>query len=53
MGKLVEIGAIYWILSLVLKDYLPQNMTSWLLKRNKERFDPLKFKVCYFVNVIK
>jgi hypothetical protein len=46
MGRFFEIGAFVGILSLVLKDELPQSMTNWLLRRNQERYDPLKFRIC-------
>jgi hypothetical protein len=44
-GRFNEIGAFVGISSLVLRDELPQSMTSWLLKGNQERFDPLKSRV--------
>jgi hypothetical protein len=46
MGRFDESGAFVGILSLVLKDELPQSMTSWLLRGNQERFDPLKSRIC-------
>jgi hypothetical protein len=45
MGRFDEIGASIGISSLVLRDELPQSMTSWLLKENQERYDPLKSRV--------
>jgi hypothetical protein len=46
MGKFDEIGAFVGILNLVLKNQLSQSMTSWLLRGNREKFDPLKFRIC-------
>jgi len=45
MGRFDEIGAYVGISSLVLKDELPQSMTSWLLKGNQEKSNPLGSKV--------
>ncbi len=46
MGGFYEIGAFVGILILVLRDELPQSMTSWFLRGNQERYNPLKSRIC-------
>jgi hypothetical protein len=52
MGRFFEIGVFIGILSLVLKDELPQSMTN-CLERKSKKIQSLEVQSLYVVNDIK